>query len=244
MSPSITETIASLGKVDQLIGVSSFCSFPKEACTKKKVGTALTPDLEAILSLRPDYILSQEMENSLFERKVNKLRLKVKNFKFDSLTDIHHSMKRLGTLFKSKKMKGIISKLEGKERDLGKLKKTGKFLAVIDLYQKMGRVSAVLVAGRGTFYSDLLESTGLKNSDPKTGHAAYHRVSLEKLLGVGTLSYFFFSPKKNKDAELLQKELAKFSKKTSHFYSFFGDYVVIPGPRLTKLIDELTESLQ
>lgn len=244
MSPSITEVIASLGKLDHLKGVSSFCSFPKMACTKKKVGTALTPDIEAIISLQPNFVLSQEMKNSFFEKKLNKLGLKSKNFKFDSLTDIKQSIIELGTLLKSKLSKKVITRFEDKELALGKLNKTGKFLAVIDLYEKMGRVTGVLVAGRGTFYSDLLESTGLKNSDLKSDRGAYHRLSFEELLGTGKVSYFFFSPKKNKNAEFLKKELSNFSQKGSRFYSFFGDYVVIPGPRLTRLIDKLIESLR
>lgn len=227
-----------------MVGVSSFCSYPDKACRKREVGTALTPDIEAIVSLRPDYVLSQQMENSVFEKKVRKLGLKVKNYKFDSLSDILNSIKELGELLKSKHSKQVLSDFNHQLQELRKIKKKGRFLVVIDLYEKMGRVTGVLVAGKGTFYSDLLELTGLKNDDHSGRGGQYHKLELEDLLDRENLSYFFFSPKKNKNEELLKRELSKFSKRKNSFYSFSGDYVVIPGPRLSKLIDELAESLK
>jgi len=55
LSPQITETAFALGA--PLVGVSSFCALPPEAKALPSAGTALTPDLEAIVELGPTGIL-------------------------------------------------------------------------------------------------------------------------------------------------------------------------------------------
>ncbi len=244
MSPTITEIVAHLGQENQLVGVSSFCSYPKSACQKTRVGTALTPDMEKIVSLQPDYILSQHMQNSSLDRKAVALGLKVLNLKFDSLTDIEHSIIKIGELLKSDQGQNVSDELRLKSDKLKTLKKEGDFLAIVDVYQKMGRVTGVLVAGNGTFYSDLLELTGLKNAAKKSTGGEYLKLNLENLLELNINYFFFFSPKENNNKNLLKKELQKFSKKKILYYSYAHDYAVIPGPRLGLLIEEMMETLK
>lgn len=244
MSPTITEIVAALGKTKQLVGVSSYCSYPEQACKNTKVGTSLTPDIEKIISLKPDFILSQEMQNSSLDRKASKIGLKIKNFKFDSFFDVKESIDELGHLLKSKEGQVLSNRLSDKFNDLKKLNKKGSFLAVVDVYEKMGRVTAVLVAGKGTFYSDLLEAAGLKNETKGSKNGEYRKVTLERLLELKEVKYFIFSPVESKKEKLLKRELKKFKLAHNQFYSFEKDYAVIPGPRLTLLIEDIIKSLK
>jgi iron complex transport system substrate-binding protein len=56
--PSITEELFSLNVQQNIIGVTVFCDHPKEATEKEKVGTFLEPNVEKILSLKPDIIFA------------------------------------------------------------------------------------------------------------------------------------------------------------------------------------------
>jgi len=38
--------------------VGDFCDYPPEAKTKQKVGDAFTPNIEALVSLKPDLVLT------------------------------------------------------------------------------------------------------------------------------------------------------------------------------------------
>ena len=105
MSPTITEIISSLGKEDLIVGVTNFCNYPKSACSKTKIGSALTPDMEKILSLRPDIIFTPRMQNSKVESKGKKLGLKLINLGFDSFQDIKDSIALIGNKLQSKKLK-------------------------------------------------------------------------------------------------------------------------------------------
>lgn len=57
LAPSLTETVFALGLGERLVGVSVYCDDPPEARKIDRVGTFLTPRLEAIVAKRPDVIL-------------------------------------------------------------------------------------------------------------------------------------------------------------------------------------------
>jgi iron complex transport system substrate-binding protein len=58
LAPSVTETVFALGLGDRLVGVSTYCDYPPEARRIDRVGTFLTPNLEAILAKHPDVIIA------------------------------------------------------------------------------------------------------------------------------------------------------------------------------------------
>jgi iron complex transport system substrate-binding protein len=57
LSPAVTETIATLGRQDVLVGRSEWCTLPPSVTALPAVGSALTPDLEALARLQPTAIL-------------------------------------------------------------------------------------------------------------------------------------------------------------------------------------------
>lgn len=57
LSPALTETVAALGALDQLVARSDFCTVPPQVQRLPAAGTALTPNLESLARLRPSRIL-------------------------------------------------------------------------------------------------------------------------------------------------------------------------------------------
>src|SRR2546423_15506417 len=57
VAPSITEILFALGAGDQVVGDTTYCNYPEAAKTKPKVGGYTTPNLEAILALRPAQVI-------------------------------------------------------------------------------------------------------------------------------------------------------------------------------------------
>ena len=58
LAPSVTETVFALGVGDRLVGVSVYCDYPPEAQRIERVGTFLTPNVEAIVAKHPDLIIA------------------------------------------------------------------------------------------------------------------------------------------------------------------------------------------
>lgn len=56
LSPSCTEILYALGLGDKMVGVSSWCTYPKEAADVEKVGDTFSANVERIIELEADIV--------------------------------------------------------------------------------------------------------------------------------------------------------------------------------------------
>lgn len=61
--PSVTEILFAIGAGDVLVGVTDFCDYPPEARRKAHVGDMLNPNLEALVTLKPDLVVATRSGN-------------------------------------------------------------------------------------------------------------------------------------------------------------------------------------
>jgi iron complex transport system substrate-binding protein len=76
----LTEELYLLGVEDRLVGVTIYCSRPPAAQEKEKVGTVVEVDIEKIISLEPDLVLSTSLTNPKAKEKLERLGIRVVNF--------------------------------------------------------------------------------------------------------------------------------------------------------------------
>ena len=57
LAPGITETLFALGLDQEIVGVTSYCDYPEIALTKPRIGGFINPNVEKIISLKPDLII-------------------------------------------------------------------------------------------------------------------------------------------------------------------------------------------
>jgi len=60
MIPSDTETVCALGACGSLVGVDALSDWPKRVTSLPQLGNANAPDLEALVALKPDLVLTDE----------------------------------------------------------------------------------------------------------------------------------------------------------------------------------------
>jgi iron complex transport system substrate-binding protein len=240
LSPNITEIVATLGKEEVLVGVSTYCNYSPTVCNRQKVGTALTPHLEKIIKLNPDLILTQTLNHSPIVKKASGLGIKLVSFKFENLSDIINSINQLGEILKTSNSVEIVKKITHRQKELSTFNKNGGFIAIIDLVEKMGRVTGFVVAGPNTFYNDILKLTGMKNFIVQNG---YSQLSLEKVLQLKHANFFIFTPSDKKIKEKMQEELKRFQYTKYGIFNFMSNYAVIPGPRIELLMADIYREL-
>ncbi|HYD49525.1 MAG TPA: helical backbone metal receptor [Terriglobales bacterium] len=98
LAPSVTETVFALGMGDRLVGVSVYCDYPPEVTKLDKVGTFLTPNVEAILTKRPDLVLVVPSPgNHSPVEELQRLGLRVVVVDPGSLAEIKHSFATIGS---------------------------------------------------------------------------------------------------------------------------------------------------
>jgi iron complex transport system substrate-binding protein len=61
LAPSNTEVLFAMGLGDKVVGVTDYCNYPPEAMEKESVGGYSEPDLEMVVSLDPDLVVTTSM---------------------------------------------------------------------------------------------------------------------------------------------------------------------------------------
>jgi len=97
LAPSVTETLFALGAGPEVVGVSQYCDYPPEVRELPRVGSFLTPNLEAIIALRPTLVVGLELSSDVRQiRALNSMGYPVLLVSDDSLDQIEASIEKVG----------------------------------------------------------------------------------------------------------------------------------------------------
>ena len=94
LSPALTEMVVYAGGKGKLVGVTDFCSLDLKA---ERVGGIVNPNIEKIVSLRPDLILVTNMTPVRIRKLLSKMA-EVRVFHLVSLEDVERAVKSVGNL--------------------------------------------------------------------------------------------------------------------------------------------------
>ncbi len=93
--PAVTEMLFAIGAGPQVTAVSSFDRFPPEADRLPRVGALLDPDLERILSLRPDLVIVYATQIGL-RQQLDRAGIPQFVYEHGGLEDVMQMIRRLG----------------------------------------------------------------------------------------------------------------------------------------------------
>ena len=178
LAPSVTEILFAVGLESEVVGVTTFCDYPLQARSKPKIGSS-TPNLEAILGLKPDLVVG----NKDFIRpdalaKLEQLKIPVFILAPKTVEDI------LGHI-------STVGRLAGREKE-ARLVGRGLRERLVEIRNRMGAVKPARVfyvvntdplisVGSGSFIHQMLELAGGENIVGQTT-VPYPKVSLEEVL--------------------------------------------------------------
>ena len=97
LAPSITEMLFAIGAGDSVVGVTELCDYPPEALTKSQVGDS-RPNLEAILALKPDLVLSMEVIRDDVLETLQQLKIPLFILEAQSLEHVYSHIQTLGRM--------------------------------------------------------------------------------------------------------------------------------------------------
>jgi len=98
LAPSTTEILFALGLDDNIVGISSFCNYPQETENKEKVGAFSSPNIEKILSLKPDIIFCTGLQQAPAAEKLSRLGIKVYVSDPSSIAELFESIRQIASL--------------------------------------------------------------------------------------------------------------------------------------------------
>lgn len=93
--PALTEMLFAIGAGPQVVAVSSYDEFPPEVKSLPKVGALLDPDMERILALRPDLVVSYGSQTDM-QAQLARAKIRVFSYRHAGLNGIFATLKDLG----------------------------------------------------------------------------------------------------------------------------------------------------
>ena len=93
--PATTEMIFAMGAGSRLIAVGSFDKYPPEAARLPSVGALLDPDVERILSMRPDLVIVYSTQIEL-KRSLDRAGIPYYSYEHRAMPDIMTTIRAIG----------------------------------------------------------------------------------------------------------------------------------------------------
>ncbi len=93
--PAVTEMLFAIGAGPQVVAVSSFDRYPPEVAKLQRVGALLDPDVERILSLRPDLVAVYASQSDL-RTQLERAQIPVYVYSHAGLADVFVTLKQIG----------------------------------------------------------------------------------------------------------------------------------------------------
>ena len=93
--PAVTEMLFAIGAGDRVVGVSSFDKFPPEVTRIPKVGALLDPNLDLILSLKPDLVVLYHSQAD-FRTQLQRASVPAYAYTHAGLADVTQTIRAVG----------------------------------------------------------------------------------------------------------------------------------------------------
>jgi iron complex transport system substrate-binding protein len=248
--PAATEMLFEIGAGEQVVGVSTFDTFPKEASTRPKVGGLFDPNFEAILTLRPDLVIVYGSQSELMGR-LSPLKIPVYSYRHAGLADITATLRELGArVGRAAAAETLATRIEREISDVRQSvagRPRPKTLLVFG--REEGSIRGMYVSGGVGFLHDMLEAAGGANvmaDIPREGL----QLSLEQLLArapevvIELRGSERWSPARQARESAIWRTVTVPAVRAKRVHFLVDDSLTIPGPRVAAAVRRLAATLK
>ena len=252
-APSLTEILFALGLGERVVGVTTYCNYPEEARRVPRIGTYIQPNLETIVSLRPDLVVIESNPIRLGER-LEGLGLKVLELDQRTVSDVFRAIERVG------QAAGVPERARALEiRIRAGLEEVGRKAAgrprrrmAFIVGRTPGALEGLIAVGSASYLNELIRMAGGENIFGAVA-APYPRVSLEEILArdpevivdmgeMGRASGMS-EAEARRAVELWNRYASITAVRERRVYAVTAALYVVPGPRMADAARELARML-
>jgi len=158
LTPSVTDTVFSLGAGQDVVGVSDYTKYPSEALRKPSVGQVLTPSIEAVVALHPDLAIGVgDLTTEVAVLKLEKLGIPVFLVVPRGIGGIYRSIENIGkVLNREHEARQLVTGLRAREEAVRK-RVNGK--PVVRVLMPLSD-DPVITIGKNAFLTELIAAAG------------------------------------------------------------------------------------
>ena len=245
LAPSVTEVLFEAGVGPRVVGVTSYCRFPREVLALPKVGGYLTPSYEALVALQPDLVVTLPEQADL-EPKLTALGIPILRVDHRSLNGIVRSIEqvgeRCGATAPANRAADALRQALAAARRLA----PGSPPRVLICFGRNEDFRRLTAAAPGTVHDDLITLAGGLNV--LTSRAvSYPTLSAEGVIRLDPDVIIEFSSGGTDPATLRRQwnvlDSVK-AVKNGRVCVFTGEFLSVPGPRFARFIETIARSIR
>ena len=246
LAPAVNEILYALDKGENIVGNTTYATYPKESQTKPKVGGYFSVSLEKIVALKPSLVLMQKNNLSL-KPKLEKLGIKTEFIKISSLKDIKDGIQKIATLTQSEdKAIEIVKSIDKAVKKSQGILKDKKILIVFG--RQFDLKKEVFVSGNNIYFADIIKASGNINAFSEK-HAKQPMPSCEGILACNPDIIYILAHTitEREDAKKMLKpwlELPVTASKAKTIYVTTKKYAGMPSQRVVYFIQDFKEVLE
>ena len=237
--PSATEMLFAMGAGPRVAAVSSYDHYPPEVERLPRVGALVDPDVERILSLRPDLVIAYSSQTDLLAQ-LGRAGIPVYVYRHGSLADITAGMRELGIrVGLAEQARAAASAIDRGLADIHtRLAGKRRPRTMLVIGREPQSLRAINVSGGYGFLHDLLDLAGGDNlfADVKRESMM---VATETILARApeVIIELHYSDTASREAEALERKAWRLlpgvpAVKNGRIYLLYGGELVVPGPRV------------
>lgn len=240
LAPSATETIFALGRGNLLVGRTDYCNYPKEATKIESIGKLDEPNVEKIISLKPDVVFSTSLTKPGIIKKLQDANIKVLNILENTMgfEDVYKNINLFGDTLNAKdKSDEVIKNMKDKVTSISNKTKNTKKPKVyyVISYGEAGDYTAT----GDTFINELINLAGADNIAKDAKGWKYTK---EKIIANNPdiiIVSKYMDSKKGFMSNPSYKSLK--AVKENKVFEIDNNNLDIPSPRLVDGLEELTK---
>jgi ABC-type Fe3+-hydroxamate transport system substrate-binding protein len=237
--PSVVDVVYSLGAGADVVAISDFTKYPKEALQKPSIGLPLNPSIEAIVALRPDLVLGSGDLNVL-ESADSLQRLGIPVFMADphGIEGIYASIISIGkALNRDAEAAALVARLRARlatvKSSVADKPKLRVFMAIW--------YDPVMTIGRKAFIGEIIEAAGGRSVTDDIAQE-WPEISLESIVSRQPDAILFIKGSKLTAEELKTRpgwERVK-TVQQGHVY-YVDDRIQYPSPAAFDALEDLAK---
>jgi iron complex transport system substrate-binding protein len=241
--PSVTETLFAIGAGPRIVGVSNFDRYPPEVAAKTRVGGLIDPDIERILSLKPDLVVVYGTQTDL-RAQMDRAGIPMFLYEHAGLADVTATIRDVGRrIGRGQAAAALATALETDIADVRRhVADRPRPRTLLVFGRDSETLRGIYASGGLGFLHDMLEAAGGANVFADVGRQSVQATSEvvltrapEAIIEVGSTG------KPNPHAwEALPSIPAV---RTHRVYLLLGDDMVNPGPRVAQAIRRMAQAL-
>ena len=233
-APSAAEVLIRLGLTDRIVGVGGYGDWPEPLADRRRIGSFDQPDIEALLELDTDLVLTTVSVNAAEAySRIERVGIAVEPLSTSTFDGVLQTIRQLGERFdRSEAADQMITEIE---TGLQRVRERAASMPVRRVLFAVGS-DPLYVAGPGSHLDELIRLVGAENV-AADADAPYQRFSIEAILERAPEVIIDTSDQ----ADRWQRWPTVPAVQQGHVHAVDGSLLVVPGARLVEMAETMFE---